>query len=79
MMKDPILSVAPNSQPSFPDASDDAYWAFINAWKVEPQSNDRAPVAGAIVPSTASASAVRSMTRRQQQAKFKEWSQNRHE
>ena len=54
-------------------------WAFINGWRVEPQSDDRAPVIGAVAPGTGSASARRSSARRRHQAMFKEWSQERHE
>jgi hypothetical protein len=54
-------------------------WAFINEWKVEPQSDDRAPVFGEIGASSASASAQRSTARRKHQAMFKEWSQDRHD
>jgi hypothetical protein len=63
------------------DSSAGSHWAFINGWKVEPQSNDRAPAlgenaAGIVSPS---ASASRSTARRNHQKKFKEWSQERHD
>ncbi len=61
------------------ESSDNDRWAFINRWRVEPQANDRPPMIEPIVPNTAAASAVRSMTRRKQQASFKEWSRNRHD
>ena len=60
-------------------APPDSRWSFINGWQVEPQSNDRKPVDSAVVPNSANASVARSMTRRRHQAKFKEWSQDRHE
>lgn len=62
-----------------PESSDSLRWSFINRWKVEPQSNDRAPVGDVVVPSSAAPAAVRSMTRRKQQARFKEWSRARHD
>lgn len=55
------------------------HWAFINEWKVEPQSNDRTPVTGAGAGSMGSPSARRSTARRKHQARFKEWSQDRHD
>lgn len=54
-------------------------WSFINGWKVEPQSDDRAPMFGTVATSTASPSARRSSARRKHQAMFKEWSQDRHD
>jgi hypothetical protein len=80
--KIPKQSLAENDHratPPLPDASASSRWAFINGWKVEPQSNDRAPVAGDIVTSMASPAAQRSTVRRKQQKKFKEWSQDRHD
>jgi hypothetical protein len=59
--------------------STSSHWAFINGWKVEPQSNDRLPVFGVIASSTAPPSARRSSTRRKHQAMFKAWSQDRHD
>ncbi|MEP6569634.1 MAG: hypothetical protein ABJC10_07665 [Acidobacteriota bacterium] len=60
-----------------------SHWAFVNGWKVEPQSNDRPPprpaVVSAVAPINASPSALRSTTRRKRQQKFKEWSQARHD
>lgn len=61
------------------ESSAGSHWAFINGWKVEPQSDDRTPVFGAVALSTASASAHRSSARRKHQARFKEWSQDRHD
>ena len=58
---------------------DDSRWAFINAWKVEPQADDRMPVFGGVASSTASASGRRSIARRRHQAMYKEWSQDRHD
>jgi hypothetical protein len=75
-------SVATNDAatvPSPPDASVTSRWAFINGWKVEPQSDDRAPMFGAVAPATASPSAHRSSARRKHQAMYKEWSQDRHD
>ena len=62
---------------SVPESS--LHWSFINGWKVEPQSDDRAPMFGTVAPSTASPSAHRSSARRKHQAMFKEWSQDRHD
>jgi hypothetical protein len=75
-------SVAENdagAAPSLPESASTLRWAFINGWKVEPQFNDRAPMFGAVVPSTASPSGRRSTARRKHQAMFKEWSQDRHD
>lgn len=71
----PALSM----ESSLPLASSGTRWAFINGWKVEPQSNDRAPMIGEIHIGTASPAALRSSTRRQRQAMFKEWSRSRHD
>jgi hypothetical protein len=60
-----------------PDAV--ARWAFINGWKVEPQSDDRKPVIGAVAQDTGSPSARRSTARRKHQAMFKAWSRERHD
>ena len=65
--------------PSLLESSAVSHWAFINGWKVEPQSDDRTPVFGAVALSTASPSADRSSARRRHQAMFKEWSQDRHD
>jgi hypothetical protein len=71
--------------PSLSDAAASSRWAFINGWKVEPQSDDRAPVFGAVVSSTepsapaASPAARRSTARRKHQLMFKEWSRERHD
>jgi len=65
--------------PSLSDSLATSRWAFINGWQVEPQSDDRAPVFGAVVSSPASPSARRSTARRKHQAMFKEWSQDRHD
>ncbi len=54
-------------------------WAFINDGKVEPQSDDREPMFGAVAFSTASLSAGRSSARRKHHAMYKEWSQGRHD
>ncbi|MDQ2921897.1 MAG: hypothetical protein M3R52_09855 [Acidobacteriota bacterium] len=70
---------APSTAPSLPESSASLRWAFINGWKVESQSDDRAPMFGAVAPSTASPSARRSSARRKHQAMFKEWSQDRHD
>jgi hypothetical protein len=67
------------SAPSLPDPLSTLRWAFINGWKVEPQSDDRTPMFGEVAHSTASASARRSSARRKHQVMFKEWSQDRHE
>src|SRR5882672_6654044 len=64
---------------SSPDPLAASHWAFINRWKVEPQSNDRSPVLGADAINSASPSTRRSTARRKHQAMFKEWSQGRHD
>jgi hypothetical protein len=64
---------------SLPDSLSTLRWAYINGWKVEPQSDDRAPMFGEVAHSTASPSARRSSARRKHQAMFKAWSQDRHE
>jgi len=77
-----IQSVAENEAgmaPALLESSTTSHWAFINEWKVEPQSDDRTPVGGAVALSTASPSAHRSSVRRKHQAMFKEWSQDRHD
>jgi hypothetical protein len=74
----PDVAIGADPGPSSPEPQE-SRWAFINGWRVEPQSNDRAPVTGAMVPNAGAAAAVRSMTRRKHQASFKEWSQSRHE
>ena len=81
MTKNPDQAGAPieDAAPPVPELSESLRWAFINRWKVEPQSNDRAPVGDVVVPNSAPAAAVRSMTRRKQQARFKEWSRARHD
>lgn len=61
------------------EPSSASHWDFINSWRVEPQSNDRAPVFGVVVPLGASASARRSTLRRKRQEMFKAWSQDRHD
>jgi len=87
---DGALSVTDNLKPSVaendaglapapPDSSGTSHWAFINGWKVEPQSDDRAPMFGAVATGTASPSAHRSSARRKHQAMYKEWSQERHD
>jgi hypothetical protein len=68
---------ANEATPLVPDSA--SRWAFINGWRVEPQSDDRAPVIGAAAPGTGSPSASRSSARRKHQAMFKEWSQERHD
>jgi hypothetical protein len=67
------------SEPAVAEPADNARWAFINEWRAEPQANDRTPVRDTDIPSSPSASVRRSMTRRHQQAMFKEWSQGRSE
>ncbi len=58
---------------------DKARWAYITQWKVAPQSDDRRPVSGSVAAGTSSLAAGRSSARRQHQAKFKAWSQGRHD
>jgi hypothetical protein len=66
------------TSPPLPDSSATSRWAFINGWKVDPRFDDRAPVKGAVSPNSGSLSARRSSARRNHQAMFKEWSQDRH-
>jgi hypothetical protein len=54
-------------------------WTFINDSKVEPQSDDREPMFGAVAAGTTSLPAGRSSARRKHQAMYKEWSQSRHD
>jgi hypothetical protein len=77
----PISSAANHSTPELnrSDALRDSRWAFINGWKVEPQSDDRMPTFGGVASSTLSASGRRSTARRRHQAMFKQWSQDRHD
>ena len=65
--------------PTLLESSARSHWAFINGWKVEPQSDDRTPMFGAVAVSTVSPSAHRSSARRKHQAMFKEWSKDRHD
>lgn len=68
---------------SSPPDSAASHWAFINGWRVEPQSNDRPPVRSSVISAatsgTASPAARRSSTRRKHREMFKEWSQGRHD
>ena len=78
----PKQSVVASDTDLVPDSSATSRWAFINGWKVEPQSDDRVPVFGAVVSSTApsaSPAARRSTARRKHQLMFKEWSRERHD
>lgn len=54
-------------------------WAFINAWKVVPQSDDRIPMLGSVVNSVAAPAVRRSIARRRHQAMHKVWSKGRHD
>ena len=65
--------------PPLLDSSALSHWAFINDWKVEPQSDDRTPMFGAVALSTAAPATHRSSARRKHQVMFKEWSQDRHD
>lgn len=78
-LKESMAESESGSAPLLPDSFSSIRWAFINGWKVEPQSDDRAPVLGEVAHSTASPSARRSTARRKHQAMFKAWSQDRHE
>ncbi|HYJ85088.1 MAG TPA: hypothetical protein VEW46_03465 [Pyrinomonadaceae bacterium] len=79
----PVAAISVARQSTFEsrrhDALRDSRWAFINGWKVEPQSDDRAPAFGDVASSKASASAHRSGARRRHQAMYKQWSQDRHD
>lgn len=65
--------------PSLLESSATSHWAFINGWKVDPQSDDRMPMFGTVAIRTASPSAHRSTARRKHQAMYKEWSRDRHD
>jgi hypothetical protein len=73
------MGLSSSVESSVPPASSGSHWAFINGWKVEPQSNDRVPMLGEVSIDTASPAAMRSGTRRKRQAMFKEWSRSRHD
>ncbi|HEY2973931.1 MAG TPA: hypothetical protein VGJ48_15560 [Pyrinomonadaceae bacterium] len=79
ILKQSVVENDTSTAPLVAESSAPLRWAFINEWHVEPQSDDRAPVFGAVAPSTASPSARRSAARRKHQARFKEWSQGRHD
>jgi len=64
---------------TLPESSDKLRWAFINGWKVEPQTDDRPPLVAKSASSAASRSVYRSSARRKHQAMFKAWSQERHD
>ena len=79
ILKQSVAESEAGMAPSLPESSAMSHWAFINGWKVEPQSDDRRPMFGAVALSKASPSAHRSSARRKHQAMFKEWSQDRHD
>ncbi len=56
-----------------------ARWSFINDWHVNPQPNDRPLLGGAAAGSAGTPSARRASARQSHQAKFKKWSQSRHD
>ena len=62
---------------SIPRSRDDARWAFINEWHLEPAADDRRPMNDAVPASSGSASARRSSARRCHQINYKEWSKER--
>ncbi|HKO98222.1 MAG TPA: hypothetical protein VJU86_14590 [Pyrinomonadaceae bacterium] len=61
------------------DATRDARWGFINAWKVEPQSDDRMQAADAAGFRDAAPFGRPAATRRRHQELYKRWSQDRHD
>jgi len=79
ILKQSVAENAAVTAPSLAEASATLRWAFINGWKVEPQSDDRAPMVGSAAASVVSASVQRSVARRRHQGMYKEWSQDRHD
>ena len=59
------------------DLFDNNRWAFLNAWQVNPQDDDRRPMLGRVAEGAGPASVRRSVSRRSHQLMFKEWSKNR--
>ena len=80
-MTDQQIAGDENSAPAIPllDSTVGSRWSFINDNKVEPQSDDREPMLGAVARSVTSPPSSRSRARRKHQAMFKEWSQGRHD
>jgi len=70
----PIINLPP---PDLPDVFDTNRWAFLNAWQVNPQADDRRPMCGGVTEGAGPPSVRRSVSRRSHQLMFKEWSKNR--
>jgi hypothetical protein len=58
---------------------DPVRWAQLNPWLSEGQADDRIPMNGSVKDSGGPPSVQRSFARRSHQAKFKTWSQARHD
>lgn len=56
-----------------------ARWAQLNPWLLEGQADDRTPMNGSVRDSGGPPSVQRSLARRSHQARFKKWSQARHD
>ncbi|HET6977878.1 MAG TPA: hypothetical protein VFI24_16220 [Pyrinomonadaceae bacterium] len=54
-------------------------WAQLNPWLSEGQADDRTPMNGSVKDSGGPPSVQRSFARRSHQARFKTWSQARHD
>ena len=67
------------SKPTSSDTDRDARWGFINAWKVEPQADDRMQAVDAAGFRDAAPFGRPAATRRRHQELFKRWSQDRHD
>jgi hypothetical protein len=79
ILKQSVPETDAGMAPALPEASATSHWAFVNGWKVDPQSDDRMPMFGTVAISAASPSAHRSTARRKHQAMYKEWSRDRHD
>ena len=69
--QNPVINLPPL------DLFDINRWAFLNAWQVNPQADDRRPMLGGVTEGAGPASVRRSVSRRSHQLMFKEWSKNR--
>jgi len=72
------IPVGDNSIKS-PTSGDAVYWAQLNEWRLEGQSDDRRPMNGSVSGSSGSAGAHRSVARLSHQTMYKEWSKERHD
>lgn len=79
ILEQPAAKNGAGTGASLRKTADTLRWALINGWRVEPQSNDRAPAFGVVAPASPSAAVRRSTVRRKHQEMFKAWSQDRHD